>query len=125
MNGIAIGKVLYTLLEGIDNVYPLVVDKEDVKFPFVVYRRSGLQNASTKDRYDYQQIADVEVAVASLDYSESIDVALQVLYRLEKTSGIYNNIFIKEIEMVDSDEDFIENTYVQRMNFKIKIGNIN
>lgn len=122
MNGIAIGKAIYKILEGIENVYPLVVDKENVKFPFVVYRRSGLQAVNnTKDRLLYQQTANVEVAVASQDYGESIDVASRVIYRLEQTGGEFCGITIRNIELIDADEDFIENTYVQRMNFRIEI----
>ena len=41
MKGIAVGKAIFDILEGIENVYPLVVDK-NVKFPFVVYRRTGM-----------------------------------------------------------------------------------
>ena len=122
MNGIAIGKAIYSILEGIENVYPLVVDKENLKYPFVVYRRSELKAVNnTKDRLLYQQEATVEVAVASNDYSESIDVASQVIYRLEQTGGEFNGITIRNIELLDADEDFIENTYVQRMNFRIEI----
>ena len=120
MKGIAIGKAIFTILEGIDNVYPLVVDK-DVKFPFVVYRRTGMQAANTKDRYNFSEIANVEVIVASDKYTESIDTALKVMYRLEHTRGVFNDINISEIELTDAREDFIEDTYIQFLNFKIVI----
>ena len=74
MNGLQIGKAIKTILEGIERVYPLVAD-EGTSYPFVVYRRSGLTPASTKDRYSFNEIATVEVIVASNSYPESISVA--------------------------------------------------
>ena len=120
MKGITVGKAIYTMLEGINNVYPLVVDK-NVKFPFVVYRRTGMQAANTKDRFCYSETATVEVLVASDKYEESIDTASIVLYRLEHTRGEYNDIIISEIELIDAAEDFIEDTYIQKLTFKIEI----
>ena len=111
MKGLAVGKALFTMLEGIKNVYPLVVDK-NVKFPFVVYRRTGMKAANTKDRYSFSETATVEIIVASDKYEESIDVASVVLYRLEHTRGEYDDIIISEIELIDAEEDFIEDTYV-------------
>lgn len=120
MKGIAVGKAIFSILEGVNNVYPLVVDK-NVKFPFVVYRRTGMQAANTKDRYVYSETATVEILVASDKYEESIDVASTVLYRLEHTRGEYNGIKISEIELIDAEEDFIEDTYIQKLTFKIII----
>ena len=120
MKGLAVGKAIFSMLEGIKNVYPLVVDK-NVKFPFVVYRRTGMQAANSKDRFCYSETATVEVIVASDNYNESIDVASIVLYRLEHTRGEFNDIIISEIELLDADEDFIEDTYIQKLTFKIEI----
>lgn len=50
MNGLEVGRAIYTALDGIKNVYPLVADK-GTTFPFIVYRRTGLQHSTTKDRY--------------------------------------------------------------------------
>jgi|AATC01.1.fsa_nt_gi hypothetical protein len=52
MNGLEIGKAIYKVLEGTTEVYPLVADKE-TNYPFIVYRRSGLTHANTKDRFNY------------------------------------------------------------------------
>lgn len=120
MKGIAVGKAIFDILEGIENVYPLVVDK-NVKFPFVVYRRTGMQAANIKDRYCYSEIATVEIIVVSNDYEESIDVASKVLHRLEHTRGKFNDIEIYETELIDTDEDYIEDTYIQKLIFKIEI----
>ena len=120
MKGLAVGKAIFSMLEGIKNVYPLVVDK-NVKFPFVVYRRTGMQAANSKDRFCYSETATVEIIVASDNYNESIDVASIVLYRLEHTRGEFNDIIISEIELLDADEDFIEDTYIQKLTFKIEI----
>jgi hypothetical protein len=74
MSGLGIGKAVKTILDGIDRVYPLVAD-EGTTYPFVVYRRSGLTPANTKDRYSYKEVAAVEIIVASNSYTDSINLA--------------------------------------------------
>lgn len=52
MNGLGIGKAIFTILDGIEKVYPIVADN-GANYPFIVYRRAGLQHSNTKDRYNY------------------------------------------------------------------------
>ena len=120
MSGISIGKAIKAILNGIEKVYPLVAD-EGTTYPFVVYRRSGLTPASTKDRYSYKESATVEVIVASNSYPDSIALAEQVKAKMEGTRGTYSGINIGEITLMNADEDFIEDAFLQRMNFNIVI----
>lgn len=122
MNGLEIGKAIYNILEKIDNVkvYPLVADK-GATFPFITYRRVNLQPATTKDRYSYQELASIEVIVATDKYTESIELANRVLGRLEGTRGKYNNITISDTKLTGASEDFIDNTFIQKLNFNIEI----
>ena len=98
MSSLQIGKAIYAILANnkIQKVYPLVAD-EGTTFPFIVYRRTGLKPASTKDRYNYKEMASMEIIVASDNYSESIQLAEQVKDILEHTRGTYNNIKVGEI----------------------------
>lgn len=120
MTGLEVGKAIYKILEGIKNVYPLVAD-QGTEYPFIVYRRVNLSHANTKDRFNYQELATVEVIVASNSYTESIELAKQVMYRLEHTRGLYNEISINEIKMVGAEEDYIEDAFIQKLTFDIEI----
>ena len=122
MNGLEIGKAIYFILDQIDNisVYPLVADK-GATFPFITYRRVGLLPATTKDRFSYQALATIEVLVAADKYTDSIEIANRVLGMLEGTRGKYNDITISEIKLIGASEDFIDNTFIQKLTFNIEI----
>lgn len=120
MTGLEIGKAIFTILKGIKNVYPLVAD-QGTEYPFVVYRRVNLSHANTKDRFNYQELATVEVIVATNNYTESIELAKQVMYRLEHTRGLYNEISINEIKMIGAEEEYIEDAFIQKLTFEIEI----
>lgn len=120
MSTLQIGKAIRAILADIEKVYPLVAD-EGTTFPFVVYRRSSLVPSSTKDRYNYQEKSTIEIAIASDNYSEGIELAEKIKTILEHKRGTYNDIKIGDITLVDADEDYIENTFIQRLVFEINI----
>ena len=120
MSGLAIGKAVKSILGDIEKVYPLVAD-EGTTFPFVVYRRRGLTPSSTKDRYNYKESAIVEIIVASNSYPESINLAEQIKDKMEHTRGIFNGVNVGEITLMNADEDYLEDTFIQIMNFNIEI----
>lgn len=122
MSSLQIGKAIYTILAGKDikKVYPLVAD-EGTTFPFIVYRRTGLQPANTKDRFNYSELATMELIVAAESYLDSIMLAEQVKDILEHTRGTYNNIKIGEINLISADEDYLEDAFVQKLTFNIEI----
>lgn len=122
MSSLQIGKAIYAILaqNNIQKVYPLVAD-EGTTFPFIVYRRTGLQPTSTKDRYNYKEMASMEIIVAAENYTDSIQLAEKVKDILEHTRGTYNDIKVGEISLSESDEDYIEDTFIQRLNFNIEI----
>lgn len=120
MSGLAIGKAIKSILGGIEKVYPLVAD-EGTTFPFVVYRRSALTPSSTKDRYNHKESAIVEIIVASNSYPEGINLAEYVKDKMENTRGIFNDVNVGEITLISADEDYLEDTFIQKMNFNIEI----
>jgi hypothetical protein len=85
MKHLQAGKVvnkLLTLNSDVTNlignkIYPIIAD-EGTTFPFVVYKRSGIDSNSvnnTKDSFSTGEIAIIDIIVASNNYSESIEVA--------------------------------------------------
>lgn len=122
MSSLQIGKAIYTILakNNINKVFPLVAD-EGTTFPFVVYKRSGLEPSSTKDRYNYSELATLDIIVAANTYEDSISLAEKIKDVLEHSRGIYNSINIGEITLDDADEDYLEDTFIQKLTFKIEI----
>lgn len=122
MNSLQIGKAIYQLLNqnGITKVFPLVAD-EGTTFPFVVYRRTGLTPASTKDRYNYSELAVIDILVASSDYESGNNLAITIKDLLEHSRGNCNGINIGDIYLVDATEDYIEDAFIQKLTFNIEI----
>ena len=118
-----IGKAIYNKLSNDKNItnrvgkkiYPLIADV-DTTFPFIIYKRTGIIPADSKDRFIYSEEVYVEVVIASDKYNESIEIA--DLVRSTLTTGKYNEI--KDIQITDADEDYIEDTFIQNLTFKKK-----
>lgn len=122
MDSLNIGKAIYTILQtSIDidkKIYPLIAD-EGTTFPFIIYKRTGLTPESTKDNTN--ENVSVEINIASSNYSESIDLAIKVRKALEHKKGTYSDIAIEDIVIDDATEDYIEDTFIQTLNFKIEL----
>ena len=120
MNGLKIGKAIKIIFHDNKNIYPLVAD-QGAEYPFIIYRRTGVKHADTKDRFNFSEEITLEIIVASNTYSECLDEAQRVMWRMENTRGTYNDIKIQEIKLVDASEDYIEDAYIQKLTFKIEI----
>lgn len=122
MDSLNIGKAIYTILQtSIDidkKIYPLIAD-EGATFPFIIYKRTGLTPESTKDNTN--ENVSVEINIASSNYSESIDLAIKVRKALEHKKGTYSDIAIEDIVIDDATEDYIEDTFIQTLTFKIEL----
>lgn len=122
MDSLNIGKAIYTILQtSIDidkKIYPLIAD-EGTTFPFIIYKRTGLTPESTKDNTN--ENVSVEINIASSNYSESIDLAIKVRKALEHKKGTYSDIAIEDIVIDDAAEDYIEDTFIQTLTFKIEL----
>lgn len=122
MDSLNIGKAIYTILQtSIDidkKIYPLIAD-EGTTYPFIIYKRTGLTPESTKDNTN--ENVSVEINIASSNYSESIDLAIKVRKALEHKKGTYSDIAIEDIVIDDATEDYIEDTFIQTLTFKIEL----
>lgn len=118
-----IGKAIYHILSNdtdvVDRVqnkiYPLIADV-DTTFPFIVYKRTGIAPADSKDRFVFDEDVFVDIVVASDKYNESIEIA--DLVRTALLEGSYEGI--NDIELIDADEDYFEDTFIQNLTFKIQ-----
>ena len=84
------------------------------------YRRTGIEPSDSKDRFIYKEDTYVEVVIASDKYNESIEIADLVKDALQGKRGIYSSINIQDIRMTNADEDYIEDTFIQKLTFNIK-----
>jgi hypothetical protein len=40
---------------------------------------------------------------------------------MENTRGIFNGVNVGEVTLINADEDYLEDTFIQKMNFNIEI----
>ena len=124
INTLNIGKYIYSTISG-DNqitckVYPLIADN-DAKFPFIVYRRTGLVSGTTKDGLTEDDVT-VEIVIVSDKYSVGLDLAINVRNLLEKQSVVYEDLEINDTTLNLATEEYSDNSYIQRMQFDMKIN---
>lgn len=124
-----IGKVIKDILyqdETLNNlvknqVFPLIAE-ENTTFPFIVYRRNSIRKASTKD-YVNDEIASVDVVIASDKYSQSVEIAERVRFVVERGEYDGENFSVDNISLSNASEQYMQNTYIQTLTFDIEINN--
>ena len=94
--------------------------KTETSFPFVIYKRSSLIPEYTKDRYGTGDTVSVEIVIASDNYLNSVTIAEEIRKSLENKRGKYDNFDVIDAKLVSADEDFIEDTFIQRLVFSFK-----
>lgn len=122
MKNFEVGKDIKTLLSlspevssALGNkIFPLIAAAKTT-FPFLVYRRSYYNPMSNKD-YEGERVG-IEIVIASTQYEEGVKIADAVADALlhKQTQNI------DDIEAVTMSEDFIEDTYLQRITMEITL----
>ena len=100
--------------------YPIVADN-DAKYPFIVYKRIGLNSLICKDG-NYEDMATVEVTVVAEKYAISVDIAQQVREALEDNFDTFDGMEI-ETTLQSATEDFSDSAYTQKLIYRIKTNN--
>lgn len=124
--GLQVGKIIYDILssdtsvsERVGNkIFPLV-SENGTTFPFIVYKRIGILPFTTKDKFIHRSEATVDVIIASDKYYDSIEIADLVLSALSGKKGEYSGQTVKDIIFSDASEDFVDDTFIQSLTFKI------
>lgn len=119
-NTLRLGEAIYKILKDFENVYPLVA-KESTTFPFIIYRRSSGYTQNSKDGI-YSVVSNIDILVAATNYDDSIELAEKVLRKMESSKGIYSDFDIWNIKMINCNESFIENTFIQEMTFAVEFS---
>ena len=108
------------LIKLVDSKIYAISTKTETSFPFVIYKRSSLVPEYTKDRYGTGDTVSVEIVVASDNYLNSITIAEEVRKSLENKRGSYGSFDVIDAKLMSADEDFIEDTFIQRLIFSFK-----
>lgn len=120
---LAISKHIYSALSASeelkkavgDKIFPIAT-KNEVEFPFIVYERD-----SVTPRYDKSGASvtesSVNVYVLSESYTESLDIAEDVIAALERKEATYERFEVIGATMLGATESFTANTYVQQISF--------
>lgn len=120
INSIKLGGYIYNLLSDINTkckVYPLVADN-DAKFPFIIYKRVGLYDSTTKDGYTNEDTLNYEIKVVTDTYQKGIDIANDVRQAIEHATKTYSDMTIEDIRLINATEDYMENAFIQTLNFQ-------
>lgn len=121
--GISANKYIYNLLINDtklkelvgDKIYPLVAE-ESVTYPFVIFTKEDVNGVYSKDLLVYDSIS-ISVAVAATNYFQTVEVAERVRAILEnRRDNYFYNILLESVT-----EEFIDDAFVQNLQFSAKI----
>ena len=95
-------------------VFPLIANA-GTTFPFIVYRRSSYSPQSDKDVLS--ESVYMEIAIICNNYEQSVSIANDVADVLLA----YESDTIEEIKVTNISEEFISNSFVQKVNLQIDL----
>lgn len=124
-SSLKIGRVIHHRLNDIIRIFPIIAEK-GVEGNFAIYKRSSLSTDDTKDLYNYEEVAVMEIVVVASNYNDSVDLAQAIKIRMEATKGDFETeceeaISINNVEMTNASEDWQNDSYIQRLTFEITI----
>lgn len=115
-----IGTFLMEQINPIVSTYPVIADK-GANGNYCIYRRTGFTAKNTKDVYDYESTISMEIIVVAQTYKESIRLAQEIKDKLEGYRGHWNHTTITSIFLENSNEDWSNDFYLQRLYFTINV----
>ena len=99
----------------VDTKVFLLIANAGTTFPFVVYRRSSYSPQSDKDVLS--ESVYMEIAIICTNYEQSVSIANDVADALIQ----YESDTIEEIKVTNISEEFISNSFVQKVNLQIDL----
>lgn len=122
MKNFKVGKEVISILTNDTNVTKLIGNKvfpivanEGTTFPFAVYRRTSYRPENTKDGTG--EIVSIEINLLSQKYEEAVNLADVVATALDRKE----TDLIEDIQITNISEDYIEDTFVERIYIDIYI----
>lgn len=121
-DSLKIGTYLNDRLQQFLPCYPIIAEK-GANYPFCVYKRTALSGNTSKDGYTFEEAISIEIIVCATTYSESIRLAHEIKTQLEQQRGKFEGINITGITLINANEDWSSDAYIQRLYFTIDIDN--
>jgi hypothetical protein len=122
IDSLKVGKIVYSKIGSLVNnrCYPLIAEN-GTSYPFIIYQRDSLDSMFCKDGV-YEDEVNVSVKVVTDTYNAGIDLAQSVREAMTfnnytSEGGTYTSL------MVQADEEFSNDAYVQTLIFRITINN--
>jgi hypothetical protein len=123
IDSLKVGKIVYSKIGSLVNnrCYPLIAEN-GTTYPFIIYQRDSLDSMFCKDGV-YEDEVNVSVRVVTDTYNAGIDLAQSV-----REAMTFNNYTIEDggtytSLMVQADEEFSNDAYIQTLIFRITINN--
>ena len=108
-----------TSLVSVSNIRPLIL--APTIFPYVSFMHGNISSSYTKDGWS-EDTTEVTIIAVSDDYSQTVDIAEAVRDLLDNKTYRDDDIFVSEMRLSGATEDQIENVFVQRLSFNVKIS---
>lgn len=100
-------------------IFPLG-SKNEVAYPFVVYERTNVAVEYDKASRRYAEV-DVSIYAVSDKYTDSLEIAELIADSLDKVEASYTGFAVEDAHIAGASENYIENAFVQTINFKFQI----
>ena len=101
------------------SIFPIVANA-NTKYPYIVMQRTGIRASYSKAGITEDNVT-LEIIAISNDYSQSIDIAQLIRETIDGKRYMSDEIEIDDIEVECITEEFVENAYLQRLVFSMKI----
>ena len=119
MKTLEVGKAITSLLK--DTPAYAFMAPEGTTGAFVAYQLTGLRMATTKDRYNFKEVATVDVTVVAPSYRESVELAQKVRETLEPFEGEISGIDIGDISLMNARASTDGDLYLHILTYQIII----
>lgn len=101
------------------SIFPIVANA-NTKYPYIVMQRTGIRASYSKTGHTEDNVT-LEIIAISNDYSQSIDIAQLIRETIDGKRYRGDEIEIDDIEVESITEEFVDNAYLQRLVFSMKI----
>lgn len=119
------GKVIRALLlsskevtDITSNIFPVATDK--AVLPYVLYRRASLAQLANNTR-NHSDSTSIEITCFSDTYTRGLDLAEAVRGALDGEQGETDGLVMRSCMLVDGEEAWQDDAYVQQLVFEVKI----
>ena len=100
-------------------IFPVVINKAEL--PYILYRRAVLQHNPTKAGLPGADTVTMEVFCYTANYADGVELAEAVRKALDYAQGEKDGLVMRSCTLVDSEEDFTDDAFVQCLSFNVRI----